>query len=371
MMTWTPVETSRGTWAVSWPHVEKIITWYHKSALALRYSSRVEIKQKMGSIERFFRSPVYSLDVDWDRVSMQAAHNTRAELGAWQSGGMGRRDGPDDSFLEELIDDLSEKIIQSRRNRDQLRLAIQSTSAASMQTVSRDVAHLQGWVTGATLVRDLSADFVIVGVGVLTGGAGAGAGAALKTAAIKGGSAGVIKFGTKLQDTGSVGAASVTMGGEVVASLVPLGSLGKAGEFLVVTGVKGVAAGTATMLLPGSDMSDALADSATSVGEEVAKAMLEKTVFRQWMAGKAFLLPASITVDTTKALGEFGAGALGQGAVALAKHALSGPPKGQGSLVERGTLFAELHKEYALLSIALVPPEGRPLAFYLDALGSR
>lgn len=80
MSDYSSVTTQSGAWAVDWEAVRRIVHSAYVAELVREYANRVEIHEDMGGYERFFRDPVYTLAVDWDRVKSLADHRTRYAL---------------------------------------------------------------------------------------------------------------------------------------------------------------------------------------------------------------------------------------------------------------------------------------------------
>lgn len=371
MDTWVPIETEKGTWAVYWPRVRRILTWYHRSELMLANWKKVPIEDTplswgdilwdpgYGSIiDRLIREPVYSMDVDWKKVHERADANTEAEMRAFQSGG--HAGSFDDHFMRWLSLELAGRIVTSQRNKVKFLAINRKIQDESMQNVATNVDRWDIPISGARLVRDVCADIFLICVGILTGGAGGAAGAALRGALVKGASSGVIRGACKWQDTGEFGSGAVTMGGEVVAALIPLKVNGVT-KIVLVAGTKGVAEGGAT-IVEGKDFADAMEKATWKAGGEVAKEVFKSTAFKNMVSQKAVLANGKISGE--KLVGEIAAKESSRMLKAAAKSFVARAEQEQrtarrvNGFMQRYTYYAKRAENLTLLSLAMVPPEG-------------
>ncbi|MEZ5063670.1 MAG: hypothetical protein R3B81_02995 [bacterium] len=374
MSEWTPVETDAGTWAVNWARVRKIINWYHKSELILSTARKVEEPTSVLDVSSWIGKSLYSLEVDWKKVRDTAETNTEMELDAVQGGGR-LYATPDDALMRWFVAELARKARISRENKIKFQKLNQEIQKENLRNIGVNVARWQNAIDAARFTRDRSVDVLIIGATILTGGgAAAGGAAAARAYAIRAGTSGVLKSAVKFQDTGSFGAAGVTLGAEVVVNLLPIKVDSKIVRTAVSVGVRSVGEG-ATVLLSGEDFLANLDKAAKAAGskamDETLKALLENTVFRGWLKTKAVEVPARLpALGSQVAIGKEFAGRAGAKAAVVGRKMLSSSATAamrrederaaerQRDMLNRFTLFLGNLRDAALLGLAVIPPEG-------------
>ena len=214
MLDYEFVTTGRGTYGISRTVVDRIA--YDSARLKSLYANRTVVRTRESSWTDWIAMPlpeVQHVEVDFARARKDgnqfraafAGGDTLQALGDWWAG---RSRETDFEVLRECLFGLEKEGRQAKRD---LRKAQDDASGASRKSLRKAVARGEAAVEVAKFVRDTSADVVLVGAGVLSGG----------TALALGGAGSLMKGGFKYQDTGNVGAAAVTSVVSFVGLVIP------------------------------------------------------------------------------------------------------------------------------------------------------
>lgn len=200
------IDDGRGIWIIDWSVVKMIIRNYMHYDSILRHSRMNAISQVDWYNPFSWAMPtMMQYEVDWSSQNIDKEYLSGEMLAEFVQ----RASESVASLkvkLANLIQLTHEKKLQFRSN-------LQSASKQTSENINKAVNTYNRLTDGARIVRDTSAEVVLVGATVLSGGAAAGA--------IAAGSA--MKGIATYQDTGSVGAALIETTGTVIISIIPLG----------------------------------------------------------------------------------------------------------------------------------------------------
>jgi hypothetical protein len=253
-----------GEWAVDWDVVYRIIRGWHTAARRLsNYTVETTDVWTLGPTLRHY-------SFDWDTIrkrSIASADEDFARLAARATVNMR-------GVQEELQWMVSETRKLTREFADMMR-AMQVENLQNAEAVRE---RAEWWTEFARGLRDASAEFVLIGATVLSGGAAAaaiGGGAAMK---------GVFKY----QDTDSMAGAIMTTTGTIMFAAVKIGG----GEAMKEAGARGVmivmqsAWETGAALAEGKPVGDAVASGAGKLIGGVVGDRLSNGVFKTPAAQK-------------------------------------------------------------------------------------
>jgi hypothetical protein len=178
-MAWEAFVDQRGnSYEVNWDGVYRIIRAYVRSrAICNSTTTRVE--------KHWVGPNIYSVDVDWAGVRQRTEQDSRGLYGQFYVSAL--------QSMPEQLRNLQSMALSTADCNDAVAQQVREASHMSMASISSSVRYL-GWGESALkFLRDLSADALVIGAGVLSGGwalAALGAGSALKG-------------GAKYEDSGS------------------------------------------------------------------------------------------------------------------------------------------------------------------------
>lgn len=206
------LQDDRGTFAIDWDVVHRILRDYHR-AIAREAYSRVVTTSESRFYNPFSWSlpDIRSLDVDWDRVRSRSVADADQDFER-----VSEKAARDVRLMHlELKHMLGETARLNTAFTDQLG----SLQSENMARINGAVSSYDSQISAARFLRDTSADGLMVGATILTGGAGA--------AVLGGGSA--MKGWAKMQDTGNAGAAILTGVGSFTFGVFKLGGRASSG----------------------------------------------------------------------------------------------------------------------------------------------
>lgn len=280
-----------GHWQVDWEVTHRIISSNVYAQSLLAFSEEVRLDEDKSVLDSLFMPDIYSIEVDWERVrqvKQQYSQHYMNELRrlALKDGGQKARD-----TLGQMMQGTS----GLRASWSKMQKNAQRKSAAN---INQAVARAETGAEIARGVRDLCIDGLIIGAGVMTGGAG---GALLSAS-----SSGILKGAAKYQDTENVGSAMLTATGSFTTALIPIVGKGSAKVALIVTKSKinGMFE-TASALSEGKSMEQALAQglvaSVSSAGTAGLMSMLKSQSGRKLLTRFAYPVTTKIKITNTKA----------------------------------------------------------------------
>jgi len=205
-MAYELITSGQTQFAIDWDIVRRILRSYHTSYLQLDFGREVTMSESQWYNPMSWSLPDIShVEVDWDAVRGYAEARTESDSrdmrveAKYNAARIALR-------LEDMID-------STRRNKETFVDWIGTVQTQNMQSVNRAVEDYESNIEIARFVRDTSADGLMVGATVMTGGAAV---AAL-------GGASFFKGTCKFQDTGSVGAGVMEGAGSFAFAYVKLG----------------------------------------------------------------------------------------------------------------------------------------------------
>ena len=205
-MAYELVSNGQTQFAIDWDIVHRILRSYHTSCLQLDFGREVTLSESQWYNPMSWSLPDIShVEVDWDAVRRYTDGLMASDLrdmrveAKYRAARIARR-------LEDMIE-------TTARNKEVFVDWIGTVQTQNMQSVNRAVEDYESNIEIARFVRDSSADGLMVGASVMTGGAAV---AAL-------GGASFFKGTCKFQDTGSVGAGVMEGAGSFAFAYVKLG----------------------------------------------------------------------------------------------------------------------------------------------------
>lgn len=200
-MAWESVSDNFGQpWMLDWEGVIRIVRAMARSEALLMHAKINEEQHAFG-----FGPNIVSYEVNWPSVHNEAESIADVLLKQYQT-----------ENFDRLYKDLIQLRDQTAENEQYAHDQNSDATRRTMDNVASSIAWAQGGEATARVMRDLSADIVVAGATVATGGA---AGAAI----LGGGS--LMKGAFKYQDTGSVGQALLETTATVVTGSLDLGVL--------------------------------------------------------------------------------------------------------------------------------------------------
>ena len=251
--------------AVDWDIVQRIVRSYHTASLQLAHAREITMSQSHWYNPMTWSLPDIShVEVDWDAVrgdadafAQEDVRNMRVEA-KYNAPRIARR-------LETLIDLTASK-------KERFIDWIGTVQTQNMVSINKAVADYEASTEIARFVRDTSADGLMVGASVMTGGAAV---AAL-------GGASFFKGVCRFQDSGSVGASVMEGAGSFAFAYVKLGKEFTFKEEMVLALVQAPWT-TGTELVGGSTITRAVTSGAVKLTGPSSEALFKlapaKTLF--------------------------------------------------------------------------------------------
>src|SRR5688572_16496349 len=243
--------------AIDWDIVSRIVRSYHTSRLQLAYARTVTMSDSSWYNPMTWSLPdVAHVEVEWEWVRADADTYAQSDVrdmrieAKYNAALVARR-------LADMID-------TTARNKETFVDWIGTVQTQNMQSVSKAVEDYESNIEIAKFVRDASADGLMVGASVMTGG----------TAVAALGGASFFKGTCKFQDTGSVGAGVMEGAGSFAFAYVKLGKDFSFKQEMVLAFVQApYAAGTE--LVGGSTLSKAVVSGALKLTGPSAEALFK------------------------------------------------------------------------------------------------
>jgi hypothetical protein len=290
--------------AVDWTVVHRLLKSYHTAYLQYDTAREISASDSQWYNPMSWSLPTVShIEVDWDFVRVEARARADEDLrnmqteAAFNAPRVARR-------LEGTVEDTA-------RRKELLVDWMGSVQTQNMVAVNKAVEDYESHIEFSKLVRDLSAEGLMVGASVMTGG---GALAAL-------GGASFFKGTCKYQDSGSVGAGVMEGAGSFVFAYVKLGKKFSFKQDMVLALVQAPYK-TGTELVAGKSLSESVALGAVKLAgpgvDQLLKLGPAKTLFDR------LAIPVVVTYGGKNVAAESligGAGILPKGAAAAIKKA--------------------------------------------------
>lgn len=238
-MAYQLIKNGTTEFAVDWDVVDRLLLTAAKAELRDAYSQVVRASESDWYNPFSWSLPeIASVEVDWDQV--QARSPEIARIDGRRMREVAQRD------VRAMARMVRQRVDETARLTNGFLDRMAAVQTENTMSINRSVSSYDGQIEVAKFVRDTSADGLMVGATMLTGGAA--------TAVIAGGSA--FKGYAKFQDTDSVGAAVMEGAGSFVFGYFPMGKTlsGKQEAALVIVQA---AWETGTGLVEGKELADA------------------------------------------------------------------------------------------------------------------
>ncbi|HLV85426.1 MAG TPA: hypothetical protein VKV39_00510 [Candidatus Sulfotelmatobacter sp.] len=212
-MAWETLRSNDGIYEINWDGLTRIIRSC-KRAAAVR--AKAETKTERGERDWWalgLRLPdLHTVEVPWDKVAIETTTQTENELRRFYAAARGS--------MRSQINGLIQMMEQADDDRDAFQDMQAEAQGKTMDNIDSAVSTGEAWVKGLKIVRDASAEFVMVGATYVSGGTA--------TIIFTGVGSGM-KAGFVYEDTGKKGQAIATFGTNLVLGLADL-KAGKAIE---------------------------------------------------------------------------------------------------------------------------------------------
>jgi hypothetical protein len=251
--------------AVDWDVVGRIVRSYHTAHLQYTYAREVTMSDSQWYNPMTWSLPKVShVEVDWNAVRTDVDSFAQADV---------RNMRVEAKYNAARIARRLEDMIEMTADRKEAFVAwIGTVQTQNMQSIDKAVEDYEAGAEIARFVRDTSADGLMVGASVMTGGAAV---AAL-------GGASFFKGVCKFQDTGSVGAGVMQAAGSLSFAYVKLGKNFTFKQDVVLALVQAPYA-VGTELVGGATVSKAVGSSALKLTAPAAESLFKlgpaKTLF--------------------------------------------------------------------------------------------
>ena len=239
-MAYEVVQSGRKQYIVDWTVVRRLLLSYYVARLQWDSSREVTMSESHWYNPATWSMPdVTHIEVDWERVHANAAACADEDVRVMREAA--KRDARSVAYqLEWAVD-------EAYRLKELFLDDMADVQTRNMQRISSSTEGYEGQVELLKFLRDTSADGLMVGATILSGGAG--------FAAMRSGS--ILKGVAKWEDSGSLGAGVLEAEGAFVFGYVKLGKSFSFKESMVIAVVQGVYK-TGTELVAGSSLKKAL-----------------------------------------------------------------------------------------------------------------
>ena len=335
--------------AIDWSVVRRMVRSYYTAYHQLTCAQEVTLSDSRWYNPMSWSLPdVTHLEVDWEAVNRYVEANTDQELQEMRARAKSNAAG--------VAHRLEWMIEAAGRNKEDFVDWMGDLQTRNMRSINQAVADYESKVEVARFVRDSSADGLMVGASVMSGG----------TAAAVMGAGSFLKGESKWQDTGSVGAGVMEGAGSLVFAYVKLGKTFSFKQDMVLALVQ---AGwkTGTELVSGAALAKAATSGALKLTGPTVDRLLQLAPARTLFDKVA--VPLVITYDgqnvASKVLSKFagamaqkrgieGAGKnalLGQGSTSGTGSSANGSPRRQGSVIAQATLTSKYLLYFAFVNM--------------------
>jgi len=205
-MAYDLVQSRGAQFAIDWSVVRRLVRSYYLAQYQWNYAGEVRLSESHWYNPLSWSLPdVANIEIDWDSVLRKTEATTDDELEDMKN--RTRTDAPG------VARDVEWMIGEAARQKESFLTWMGDVQTDNMKRINQAVEDYQSHIEVAKWVRDTSADGLMVGASVMTGGA---------AIAVMGGGS-TLKGVAKFQDTGSVGAAVMEGAGSFVFAFVKLG----------------------------------------------------------------------------------------------------------------------------------------------------
>lgn len=190
-------EFPEGKYAINWDTIEQIIKSCASARLIKKHSGEVPIDT------HFFGPTLQNYETDWGQVESNVKTQIVDLMAPWARSG---------HSIGELLAFLRGMIKEAKETKKEIQEKRRNLSSISMAAIRNNAENWGMAIEGTKLVRDLSADVIMVGATVVSGGTAVGlvaAGSAMKGA-------------WNYQDKGDVGQAVFEFTGSFILGVIPV-----------------------------------------------------------------------------------------------------------------------------------------------------
>ncbi len=195
-MSYTMIDNYGAQFAVDWETVARLNRSYHLSELQWRLSTVTETSESAWYNPFSWSLPkTKTVEVEWPKVRESGKYASDGDMEHFRQVAS--------SDMRAVTEEVQYQVEQTSVNLAQFKRQLKEVQIENASAIDESVNDYEGLIEASRFVRDTSADVVVVGSTIATGGAAAGllgAGSVMK---------GVAKY----QDTGSAGAALLQGGG--------------------------------------------------------------------------------------------------------------------------------------------------------------
>jgi len=286
IMAYTMIDNYGTQFAVDWETVARLNSSYHRSDYQWGLSTVTKMSESAWYNPFSWSLPTTkTVEVEWPKVRERAKYASYADMDYFR--GLASRD------MRAVAEEVRYQVEQTSANLAQFKRQLKEVQIENAAAIEESVDDYEGLIEAAKFVRDTSADIVVVGSTIATGGAAAGllgAGSVMK---------GIAKY----QDTGSAGAALLQGGGTLFLGSFKIGGakLTAGAEYTLIIAKGALEAGTS--LVAGDSFGTAVEKGSLKIASAgaaqfVFSAPLAKTVFER--------MPLPFTVWSTKIVTDSG-----------------------------------------------------------------
>lgn len=279
-MPYTMIDNYGTQFAVDWETVARLNKSYHRSELQWRLSTVTKMSESTWYNPFSWSLPTTkTVEVEWPKIREHEEYASDGDMAQFRQ--LAVRD------MRSVAEEVQYQVDQTSVNLAQFKRQLKGVQIENATAIGEAVDDYEGLIEAAKFVRDASADVVVVGSTIATGGAAAGilgAGSVMK---------GVAKY----QDTGSAGAALLQGGGTLFLGAFKIGGskLTAGAEYTLII-AKGALEG-GTSLVAG----DSLGRAIEKGGLKIASAGAAQLVFSAPIAKTVFeRMPLPFTIWSTK-----------------------------------------------------------------------
>lgn len=279
-MAYTMIDNQRTQFAVDWETVARLNRSYHRSEFQWRLSTVTKMSESSWYNPFSWSLPTTkTVDVEWPKVREHEKYASDADIAHFRQVAS--------SDMRAVAEEMQYQVEQTSANLVQFKRQLKDVQIENATAIEASVNDYEGMVEAARFVRDTSADVVVVGSTIATGGAAAGLL----------GAGSVMKGMAKYQDTGSAGAALLQGGGTLFLGAFKIGGtkLTAGAEYTLIIAKGALESGTS--LVAG----DSLGTAIEKGGLKIACAGAAQLVFSVPLAKTVFeRMPLPFTIWSTK-----------------------------------------------------------------------
>lgn len=279
-MTYTMIDNHGTQFAVDWEAVSRLNNSYYRSEYQWRLSTVTKMSESAWYNPFSWSLPTTkTVEVEWPKVREYGKYASDGDMAHFRQ--LASTD------MRAVAEEVKYQVSQTTANLAQFKRQLKDVQIENTAVIEASVNEYEGLIEAARFVRDTSADVVVVGSTIATGGAAAGllgAGSAMK---------GIAKY----QDTGSAGAALLQGGGTLFLGAFKIGGakLTTGAEYTLIIAKGALEAGTSIVA------GDTFGTAIEKGGLKIASAGAAQMVFSAPFAKAVFeRMPLPFTVWSTK-----------------------------------------------------------------------